>query len=291
MKDQKHNVSDHVITLKDGRKLGYCEYGDTNGKPVFYFHGWPGSRLFGIETDEAAKRLKIRIISPDRPGYGLSDYKKGRTLLDWPDDVVELADRLKIKKFAIMGCSGGGPYTAVCAYKIPSRITKSAIVVGLAPVNVPGNLDGMSFLGKISWGHSHRFPGVACILASINSIISHKYFPKLGLLIGFRAKEDRELIKKKFWKRIDNSVGEAFRQGIKGPALDWKIYVTEWGFNLKNIKTKIYLWYGAKDRNVSLNMGKYYKSQIPRSELFVDPNGGHLFRNNIEDKILSKLVD
>src|SRR3990170_989632 len=87
------------IHLNDGRKLGFAQYGDLKGKPVFYFHGWPASRLSAKIYDDLAKKLYVRIISPDRPGFGLSDYKKDRTLLDWPDDVLALADFLKIKKF------------------------------------------------------------------------------------------------------------------------------------------------------------------------------------------------
>ena len=98
------------------------------------------------------------------------------------------------------------------------------------------------------------------------------------------------MIKEKFGRRIDNSVKEAFRHGITGPVLDLKLYTDDWGFNLKDITTKVYLWYGAKDQNVSLNMGNYYKSQIPKSELFIDKNGGHLFRNKIEEKILRTLT-
>jgi pimeloyl-ACP methyl ester carboxylesterase len=117
--------TDQKIKLLDGRVLVYREYGDSQGKPLFFFHGWPSSRLRGDHFDQAAKSAKIRLISIDRPGYGLSDFKENRTLLDWPDDVVELADKLKINKFAIVGVSGGGPYAAVTAYKIPDRITKA----------------------------------------------------------------------------------------------------------------------------------------------------------------------
>lgn len=124
----------NFITLSDGRRLYYAEHGDSKGKPLFFFHGWPGSRLRSSFYDSIAKKLHIRIISPDRPGYGLSDYQENRTLLDYPDDIVELADALRIKKFAVVGVSGGGPYTAVCAYKIPERITKAGIVVGAAPM-------------------------------------------------------------------------------------------------------------------------------------------------------------
>src|SRR3989344_8459465 len=101
-----------TFKLRDGRILGYAEYGDPEGKPVFFFHGWPGARFSGKETDEAGKKSGVRIISTDRPGIGLSTYKKDRKLLDWPDDVAQLADYLKIKKFSLMGVSGGGPYAA-----------------------------------------------------------------------------------------------------------------------------------------------------------------------------------
>lgn len=112
-----HLDNSRTIKLKVGRKLGFIEYGDPKGKPLFFFHGWPGSRYSGKETDIAAKKLGVRVISTDRPGIGLSDFQKDRRLLDWSDDVVELADYLGIKRFSLMGVSGGGPYVAVCAYK------------------------------------------------------------------------------------------------------------------------------------------------------------------------------
>lgn len=127
----------------------------------------------------------MRVISTDRPGIGLSDYKENRKLLDWPDDVVQLADYLKIKRFSLMGVSGGGPYAAACAYKIPERIIKAGIVVGLAPVNVPGNLDGMAYQGKVGWVNYHRFP-LLRTLAATGAAIEFKYLPGLGALFFFQ---------------------------------------------------------------------------------------------------------
>ena len=67
--------SDKQITLRDGRCLGYAEFGDPRGKPVLFFHGYPGSRWDGAETGQAAERVGVRLIAPDRPGMGLSDYQ------------------------------------------------------------------------------------------------------------------------------------------------------------------------------------------------------------------------
>jgi hypothetical protein len=72
-----------TIQLPDGRTLSYLESGDPKGLPVFFFHWGPGSRLDGLIFDELNQQLGIRMITPDRPGYGLSDYQENRTYLDW----------------------------------------------------------------------------------------------------------------------------------------------------------------------------------------------------------------
>lgn len=123
-----------TITLEDGRKLGYAEFGDLQRKPIFYFHGHRSSRLEPKMYDFEKKQYEVRLIAVDRPGYGVSDFQKDRKLLDWPVDVVELADSLDIDKFAVLGGSGGGPYVAACAYTIPDRLTTCGIVSGLGPV-------------------------------------------------------------------------------------------------------------------------------------------------------------
>jgi pimeloyl-ACP methyl ester carboxylesterase len=135
------------IKLKDGRSLGYAEYGNTNGQPVFCFHGFPGSRLDWplCDANNSADELKARIIVADRPGMGLSDFKRGREILDWPDDLIELADALHVDRFAVLGFSGGGPYAAACAFKIPERLTATAIVCGMGPAEAPAAKKGLSW--------------------------------------------------------------------------------------------------------------------------------------------------
>ncbi|PJE62545.1 alpha/beta hydrolase, partial [Candidatus Roizmanbacteria bacterium CG10_big_fil_rev_8_21_14_0_10_39_6] len=140
---------DNIITLRDGRNLGYALYGDKKGTPLFYFHGWPSSRFDGTRVDKAAQKLHIKIIALDRPGIGISDYKKDRTLLGFSDDIVELADYLGFQKFSVMGVSGGGPYAAVCAYKLPKRVKRAAIVVGLAPPYIKNICEGIAWTNKM----------------------------------------------------------------------------------------------------------------------------------------------
>lgn len=277
-----------TIKLKDGRALGYAEYGDPHGKPVFFLHGWPSSRMHAENMAEAAKKLKIRLIAPDRPGMGLSTYEPDRTLLDYPDDILELADQLKIKKFAVVGVSGGGPYAAVCAYKIPERITKAGIVVGLGPTYVKGLLKGLALGSWLGW-RFYSYSSVIRYLSAWITIFPLKYFPNL-VTQGFWAKEDQKMITPEMKKSMLKKREEAYRQGVQGQALDLKLYTHKWGFDVSKIKAKFHLWYGETDKNVTLAMARYYHQQIPNSELTIYPGEGHLCQITHAKEILKTLI-
>ncbi|RJR15005.1 alpha/beta hydrolase [Candidatus Microgenomates bacterium] len=279
-----------TFTFPDGRAIGFSQYGDVKGKPLFYFHGWPASHISAQAYDAIGKRMHIRIIAPDRPGYGSSDFQKNRTILDWPYDVVALADFLHLSKFAVLGVSGGGPYAAVCAYKIPERITNVGIAVGLSPLFGREALVGMMWLSKIGWQNFDRFPWLRTS-STILQLINVRYGPSLGLhRFLFGAKSDKKMFNDAALRiRVRQTMQEAFRRGYKGPALDLKLYTIDWGFKLSDIQKKVFLWYGAKDQNVSLNMGKFYKKQIPNSQLTIYPNEGHLVSVTHAEEILRKL--
>lgn len=269
------------ITLTDGRVLAYEEYGDPQGHPVFYFHGWPSSRLGARKLGPAAAACHVRLISPDRPGYGLSNYQRHRRLLDWPDDLVQLADTLKISRFSVVGVSGGGPYAAVCGYAIPNRLHRLGIVVGLAPTNLPEIFSGIAWLNRLSWRlliSSHFF----AFLGALGNLIKIRYLPALDI-VGWGGQYDQVNVRK-LNAEFHETMLEAFRQGVGGPYRDLVIYSHDWGFAVSAIKTPTDLWYGDQDKNVSLNMGKYYASQISGSKLTVYPDEGHtLYLRHAED--------
>jgi pimeloyl-ACP methyl ester carboxylesterase len=222
--------------------------------------------------------LGIRIIAPDRPGFGLSDFQENRTLLDWPDDVLVLADHLGIKRFAIIGVSGGGPYAAVCAYRIPkNRLTRVGIAVGVSPTKAIEEIFlGMSLMARLAWSSYHRFPFLISLASSILWLQAKKVIPT-NVFFMFRAKADRALLANPDVKLlILRNQKEAFRQGHRGAARDLRLYTTDWHFNLNDIRTPVFLWYGEDDKNVSLAMGKYYAAHIPGSKLTVYPGEGHL---------------
>ena len=277
------------IELKDGRSLGYAEYGAPDGKPVFYFHGFPGSRLDWpfSDADDSAAQLNARIIAVDRPGMGLSDFKHGREILDWPDDVVELADKLQLDRFAVLGISGGGPYAATCAYKIPERLTATAIVSSMGPLEAPHMKDGTSW----------TIPGKPSLLRRLLLMLFDMGLRKNPEQFVTRSKvqfpePDRLLLDKpEVAKVYVEMLREAFRSGIDGVYQEAKLYTRPWNFRLEDISVEVHLWHGELDVNVPVSVGHYIADAIPNSHSTFLKKEAHLSLpyNHIQ-KILTILV-
>jgi len=278
--DKKQKVSvNQTIKLKDGRNLGYADLGNLEAKPLFHFHGFPGSRLEVAIFADRVVQNNIRLIGIDRPGMGLSDFKKDRTILDWPDDVVELADALGIDKFAIEGISGGGPYAAACAYKIPDRLTTCGIISGLGPIDLEVE-EKIKSIRRLSFV-IRRMPWLFKLMISLQSRglkDLEKAEKKMRETIKKFPEQDREVMNDpKLLPLFIRESAEAFRQGNKGAFYEGKLYAKPWGFSPEDIspKLKMYIWHGEVDEAVPVAMGRGMCKAIPNCEGKFYPNDGH----------------
>lgn len=135
------------VQAGDGRNLHVYEGGDPGGFPVIVHHGTPASgRLFGPHAEDAGRR-GIRLIGYDRPGYGNSTLRPGRSVVDVTSDVGEIADALALDRFATWGVSGGGPHALACAACMPDRVAAAATAAANAPIDAEG-LDWTAGLGE-----------------------------------------------------------------------------------------------------------------------------------------------
>ncbi len=283
---------DHALRLRDGRLLGYAECGAAEGKPLFFFHGMPGSRREAELADAAAKRLGIRIIAADRPGYGLSDFKPGRTFLEWPDDVLELADALGIERFAVAGISGGGPYAAVCALKIPQRLTAAGIISGVGPFDAPAATEGMSMENRLLFGTARRLPWLVNAPMWLMAQAMRR-FPDRALSLTMRSlpEADRKVLARpEIWALFVADVVEAYRQGARGASWEAILYSRPWGFRLQDIAMEVHLWQGEEDVNVPPSMGRYQAESIPNCRATFLPGEGHLLIVDHMEEMAAALV-
>ena len=285
--------TENKITLSDGRILGYAEYGDLQGYPIFYFHGGQESRLSSKFMDGKAQELNIRIISADRPGVGLSSYYQNRQFIDWGKDISQLADFLQIKKYSVFGLSGGAPHVLSCILTHSSRIENAAIVAGATPYHYKGTLKGMWFPVKVihwfaSWENDKQ---LRKFLQSDYQELVNNPKKRIRQFQKYLPVPDRLLMTSNpqhGWDFIEGSK-ESYKQGIDAVVQEWKLYVADWGMDLSSIQQPISLWYGTKDKMAPIHRGRYYHDQLPNSTLREVENEGHfsLIRNHLESILLA----
>lgn len=275
------------IRLKDGRTLGFAECGDALGSPVFYFHGFPGSRLEVNLGHDAAARQNVRLIGIDRPGYGISDFKPDRTLVDWPDDVTELANHLGIDRFAVLGVSGGAPYATACAYKIPDRLASAGVVCGLGPIQTTQDLFGMTWINRFGLRLIGRAP-IFAKLSFLPAAFFLRHFPHQ--ILNFMARSAREpdrtaMMAPEIRQILMASFKESMRSGPAGAIRDLNIYTTPWGFGLGEIRIRVHLWHGEKDVIVPCAMGRHMAMSIPNCQAAFYTGEGHfsIVKNHLND--------
>ena len=283
----------HTIGLRDGRALGYAEWGAGDGSPLMYFHGLPGSRL-DLAADgfkAGAREAGVRAIAVDRPGFGLSDFQRKRRYLDWPGDVTQLADALELERFGVLGYSCGGPYAAACAQAIPERLTATIIVSGVGPPDTPRFGDGLGRTDRRLIPLARRAPWLA----------------RLGVRQALRAAErtpdkflaeferelsppDRQLLAAPDVREaVRSAFLEAGRAGPRGMVHDWAIWGRRWDLRLEAIAgpVRVRMWHGDRDATVPLHHAEHVARRIAGAKLIVWNGEGHLHAPEVWREVLA----
>lgn len=283
---------DPTLRLPDGRRLGYAEYGDPAGRPIFGFHGTPGSRLMLAVADGPARRLGVRLIAPDRPGMGLSDLKAGRSIGDWPDDLVRLADALGIERFGVAGVSGGGPYALACALRIPERLRSVGVISGVGPVAGPDATAGLDRTHRLIFGVWRRAPWLARRVMALAKRRWDRAPERIfARIVSFAPPQDRPVMTRpEVCDVLIAGLRDAFRVDGRGVAEELILFGRSWGFRLGDIQTPVRLWHGEDDHLVPLAMGRRMAALIPDCRAEFIPGAGHYFVFNHVEPLLRAMT-
>lgn len=269
----------YTVRAKDGRWLVAEAWGAPHGTPVFLLHGTPGSRLGPHPRAPLLYRLGIRLIAYDRPGYGGSDRLRGRRVADAAADVEVIADALELDRFAVVGRSGGGPHALACAALLPHRLTRAAVLVGLAPRDAqgldwyagmtPSNVAGYT---KAEKGHdsfaAQIEPEVQAIQADPAS--------KLPILDPELSESDRRVLAD-FGIRtmLTSNFAEALRTSGVGWIDDCLAFISPWGFDPAAIYKPLLLWHGDEDAFSPVGHTLWLADRIETATLMVQSGAAH----------------
>lgn len=272
-------MSKALLTLADGRQLAYGLYGDPRGKPLLFFHGFPGSHSQALMIDQQAKAAGIRVIAPDRPGFGDSSPAPRRTLLSWANDVAALADHLGYARFDVLGVSCGGAYALACAHELPQRVTTVFMIAGMGPMDLPDIRSEQLPLLSILFALARRAPWlISPLLALDRWLYRRDPAHAVKMVAGMLSEPDRRLLAQHpaQAQAFGNSLAEAYRQGIGGAMREAQLIGSPRPYTLQAITTPVHVLQDAHDRHVPPAMGRYLAAHLPNGQLHEYPDDGHL---------------
>jgi len=277
------------ITLRDGRQLGFAEYGKPDGIPLMLFHGTPGSRLLpGLDQAEWVQRFGFRILTPERPGCGLSDPAPSHTISDWAGDVVQLADQLGLDRFHVSGGSGGGPFALACALLLPARVSSATLFCSGSPPECLRIAKEMNKGNRLAFFLARYAPLLLRgLIALMRRNVVKQRKPssekaKKRYLSQFCDWDQRILLTQKDATSTAVHVKEAFRQGSAGVYHDMMLVSHAWGLDLAANTVPVFLWHGTADTLVPVSSARAFAKLIPGCEAHFIEDAGHMLLDSKE---------
>ena len=268
---------EHRLTLPDGRTLACLETGDPSGSPAIYLHGYPGSRFEVRVLADAAERLHVRLLAPDRPGFGHSTFQPGRTISSSGADIQHLADAFGWDRFAVIGLSGGGPHALACGARMRHRISRIALVSGVAPATRELVAD-MITPYRLALLAGARMPALArfAIASIVRAVRSHPERLFSPILVKSSPADRKVLGEARYRNLMKTSLAESLRQAGRHVAHELTLLARPWDIRLEKIGTPVTIWQGLADNIVPPAMARYHADTLASSVLRCLPDEGHL---------------
>lgn len=284
---EQKNVLHKEIILSNGRITAYTEYGNPAGIPIVCFHGMPGSRLLFRVMEQAAFEHGLRLIAPDRPGYGLSEAASTKRLVHYADDIIELADSLGLAEFGVLGVSGGGPYAMACAYKLTHRLTIAAVMSGIGPLNLRNSTAEMVFMNRLMFNLGRFSPALVGFLLPR---LLKMQLPSMEKHVQEGTSPTADISPEAF-AIVAADQQEAIHTGGNGIKFDMTMLWQPWGFDFEAIQTQVYLWHGEADNLAPPALAHHIADHVPHIDAVFYPGEGHIdpLTKHI-DEIVAKLA-
>jgi len=242
--------------LADGRTLGYGLYGASDGPLVVVLDG-PGSRGLGRAMASPAVQLGIKLLAPDRPGFGCSSPARDCAIAAISTDLLALVDHLGFRRFGLVAQSGGTPYALAVAAAAGDRVTGLAFVGGMAPLDEPHALQDVGRPMRIAFTLARRAPWV--VRPILNRLARQTAKDPEAAARMYAAKmppDDRRVLADPTLWAIHAKSSAEIASRPAALALEVRMLVRPWNVNWDRISAPAALWVGELDRTHPPSMSR-----------------------------------
>lgn len=282
------------ISVGEGRRIGFAEFGAPRGRAVFWFHGTPGARRqIPLEARLFADRENIRLIGVDRPGIGSSTPFQYDNVLGFSRDLQTIADTLGVDEMAVVGLSGGGPYTLACAAAMPDRVVAAGVLGGVAPTCGPDAIGGglMALGSAVAPILEVAGAPIRITAGTVIRLVRPIASPALDIYALLSPEGDRRLLLRPEFKAmfLDDLLNGSRKQ-LAAPFADVVVFARDWGFRLDEVKVPVRWWHGDRDHIIPFSHGRHVVDRLPDAELYHLPGESHLVGLGLGEDILRTLL-
>jgi pimeloyl-ACP methyl ester carboxylesterase/DNA-binding CsgD family transcriptional regulator len=274
-----------TITLFDGRRLAYRDYGPQTGRALLMFHEGMGSSLLPPGVSALARDKRIRVISAERPGFGQSDPRDDYSFDGVADDMVQLCDQLGLGDVHICGILSGAPSAIQTAIRLGTRAVGVLLCSGRPP-----RLSQQSDGGLVARFRS-RLQTHPWVIEGIYNIVRLRMSDDL-IQRALRATTaesagDRAYVEANPWVIgfVAAYAKETLARSARGPVDEMKAFRRSSNMTPAGLTCPLTVWHGEDDHFAPLSdLLDYLGDKV--SSIRVVPNSGHLMAIQLWEEIL-----
>lgn len=261
----------NTVMVNGTQTIGYREYGDSEGTPLIFLHGTPGSAILGEVFQDRARETGTRVIAIDRPGYGTSSPWPNRTLTDTGTFVTAVLDDIGATAADLVGFSGGGPHALAVGTTHPDRVGDLHIVGGVAP---PSLRERTPAVQRTLSGLARRLPTLVKGVFRAQAWVADRASP--SFILGQYTDGNQDHIPDDVAEIVRRDFVTAFATHRSGAAHELRMLSGSWATLLDGVDRPVQLWHGDNDTNVPVENARKVRDRLPDADLEVFEDADHL---------------
>ena len=270
--DGRHDDPTTTISLSGGRRLRYAEYGCSDGTPVLFLHGTPGSHRLGSLFETAARERGVRLLAPDRPGYGGSTPWSERSIGDADQYLRAILDDANVQRTGLVAFSGGAPHALAMATRCPEIVSRVDLVAGATPPDVTGETPTTQ---RLLGGLATRAPTLLGGLLRGQAWLAERLDPSF-VVAQYTAGDADESVPEEVATTVEADFLEALAHTTSGTVTELRTAATEWALDYESLAADVCLWHGTADTNVPIASVRAFEDRLPTATIETVDGADHL---------------
>lgn len=267
-------------TLHEGRHgvVGLHAFGPADGVPVLFLHG----ALFGIAAQpglrEAARTLGLRILAPERPGFG-------HTAIGDDGDLVRLATRQALDildaqglpQVVVLAHDIGTRFAARLALAAPDRIAAVIAAPATPPMQTWAQTADMPTRHRVNAWAAQHLPGLMDKIVALGlAQIARNGVEVIPRLVFDGCDFDQAVLRQPTAGAVlQEAFHLAWAQRGAGLRADMRLTNEDWQDEARQVAVPFLCLHGAESRTVSRNAVEALAQMLPKGRFRLIEGAGH----------------